>query len=57
LCLMKNKWVVMQDFEMVLMVPHQVQMVMCKEATPVLSGAILAFKTFMPAWETLGDKH
>ncbi|KAF8581503.1 hypothetical protein K439DRAFT_1245623, partial [Ramaria rubella] len=53
----KNEWVVLQDFKMVLMIPHQVQMVMSKEATPVLSGAIPAFETFMSLWEAHAEKH
>ena len=36
-------------------IPHQVQMVMASEATPILSGVILAFKMFM--WEQISELH
>ncbi|KAF8573847.1 hypothetical protein K439DRAFT_1342974, partial [Ramaria rubella] len=52
-----KQWAVRQDFEAVLMILHQVRLVMAKEATPILSGAIPAFETFMTSWEALGDKH
>jgi hypothetical protein len=32
-------------------------MSMSKEKTPILSGAILAFETFMWEWEVLAGKH
>ncbi|EDQ99992.1 uncharacterized protein LACBIDRAFT_334583 [Laccaria bicolor S238N-H82] len=51
------EWTVLQDFEIVLGVPHQVQKIMSKERTPVLSGTIPAFKMFMTAWEQLGTAH
>ncbi|EDR06951.1 uncharacterized protein LACBIDRAFT_299364 [Laccaria bicolor S238N-H82] len=51
------EWTVLQDFEIVLGVPHQVQKIMSKECTPVLSGTIPAFKMFMMAWEQLGREH
>ncbi|EDR00032.1 uncharacterized protein LACBIDRAFT_334520 [Laccaria bicolor S238N-H82] len=51
------EWAVLQDFEIVLGVPHQVQTLMSKERTPVLSGAIPAFEMFMMAWEQLGRDH
>ena len=38
-------------------VPHRVQMSMAQEKTPILSGAIPAFETFMWEWEVLADKH
>ncbi|EDR07026.1 uncharacterized protein LACBIDRAFT_328295 [Laccaria bicolor S238N-H82] len=38
------EWTVLQDFEIILGVPHQVQKIMSKECTPILSGAIPAFE-------------
>jgi hypothetical protein len=38
-------------------VPHHVQMSMSKEKTPMLSGSIPAFETFMWEWEVLAEKH
>lgn len=32
-------------------------MVMAKEATPVLSGAIPSLELFMSKWELLAEKH
>ena len=32
-------------------------MALCSERTPVLSDVVPAFKMFMTAWETLGEKH
>lgn len=51
------EWAVLQDFEAILNVPHQVQQTMSKEANPVLSGSIPAFEMFMTTWERLGEKH
>ena len=34
-------------------VPHRVQQIMSAESTPILSGAIPAFETFMTSWEKL----
>ncbi|KAF8224401.1 hypothetical protein L208DRAFT_1311721, partial [Tricholoma matsutake] len=51
------EWTVLQDFEMVLGVPHQVQQIMSTERTPMLLGAIPAFEMFMTAWELLGENH
>lgn len=38
-------------------VPHVVQQVMSKESTPILSGAIPAFESFMTKWENLSRDH
>jgi hypothetical protein len=37
--------------------PHLVQQVMSNESTPVLSGAIPAFETFMMQWEHICENH
>jgi hypothetical protein len=34
-----------------------VQQAMSAESTPILSGAILAFETFMTKWEKLAEEH
>ncbi|KIK07883.1 hypothetical protein K443DRAFT_35466, partial [Laccaria amethystina LaAM-08-1] len=51
------EWAVLQDFEIVLGIPHQVLKIMSRERTPVLSGAIPTFEMFMTAWEQLGRDH
>ncbi|OJA15569.1 hypothetical protein AZE42_12604, partial [Rhizopogon vesiculosus] len=51
------EWSVLQDFEMVLGVPHMVQQMMSAESTPVLSGVIPSFKMFMSHWEKLSQEH
>lgn len=35
--------------------PHQVQQIMSGETTPLLSGAIPAFETFMTRWENMSQ--
>jgi hypothetical protein len=40
-----------------LQVPHTVQHIMSNEQTPILSGAIPSFKTFMTRWENLIKKN
>ncbi|KAF8218723.1 hypothetical protein L208DRAFT_1348130, partial [Tricholoma matsutake] len=42
-----QEWQVMQDVELILSIPHKVQHIMAAEKTPILSGAIPAFKMFM----------
>jgi hypothetical protein len=50
-----KEWDVMEDFEAILSVPHQVQQTMSGEGMPILSGAIPAFEMFMTKWEKLGN--
>ena len=38
-------------------IPHRVQMVMAGETTPILSGAIPAFKMFISRWEQISELH
>ncbi|KAH9033149.1 hypothetical protein EDB84DRAFT_1270345 [Lactarius hengduanensis] len=52
-----KEWDVLQDVEYVLSKPHRVQQIMSKETTPVLSGAIPAFETFMTLWERLVENY
>ncbi|KAH9014937.1 hypothetical protein EDB84DRAFT_1277499, partial [Lactarius hengduanensis] len=52
-----KEWDVLQDVEYVLSKPHRVQQIMSKETTPVLSGAIPAFETFMTSWERLVENY
>jgi hypothetical protein len=37
--------------------PHLVQQLMSSESTPILSGAIPAFETFMTQWERIREHH
>ncbi|CAA7261627.1 unnamed protein product [Cyclocybe aegerita] len=55
-CMTDREWKVLENFEMILSIPHRVQTLMCGEQTPILVNAIPAFEMFMTAWERLGEK-
>lgn len=40
-----------------LQVPHRIQQDMSVEATPILSGAVPGFESFMTAWEKIAEKN
>ncbi|KAH9013041.1 hypothetical protein EDB84DRAFT_1253278, partial [Lactarius hengduanensis] len=52
-----QEWQAMQDLELILSMPHQVQQIMSGENTPILSGAVPAFEMFMSAWESICENH
>jgi hypothetical protein len=45
----------MQDVKYVLSVTHETIHVMSAESSPILSGAIPAFETFMSKWEAMSE--
>ncbi|KAF8833496.1 hypothetical protein BDN67DRAFT_916852, partial [Paxillus ammoniavirescens] len=50
-------WLVLEDFEHILQVPHKVQQCMSSESLPRLGSAVPCFELFMSAWEMLGATH
>ncbi|KIJ10079.1 hypothetical protein PAXINDRAFT_86563, partial [Paxillus involutus ATCC 200175] len=51
------QWLVLEDFEHILQVPHKVQQCMSSESLPRLGSAVPCFELFMSAWEMLGATH
>ncbi|KIM81085.1 hypothetical protein PILCRDRAFT_9113 [Piloderma croceum F 1598] len=51
------EWRVLQDFQIILEIPHYVQQFMSGESTPILSNSILAFELFLSKWEDLAVMH
>ncbi|KIK20175.1 hypothetical protein PISMIDRAFT_73321, partial [Pisolithus microcarpus 441] len=47
------EWEVLQDLEVVLEIPHEVQQCMSSESRPVLSKAVPAFETVILRWQAL----
>ncbi|KAG2745663.1 hypothetical protein P692DRAFT_201719787, partial [Suillus brevipes Sb2] len=58
-CHMVNKklslmeWLLLQDLEVILEVPHTAQQTMSSKSTPVLSGTIPAFENMTEQWSWL----
>ncbi|KIM78715.1 hypothetical protein PILCRDRAFT_56284, partial [Piloderma croceum F 1598] len=51
------EWRVLQDFQIILEIPHYVQQFMSGESTPILSNSIPAFELFLSKWEDLAVMH
>ncbi|KIM83096.1 hypothetical protein PILCRDRAFT_69854, partial [Piloderma croceum F 1598] len=51
------EWSVLEDFEVILEIPHTVQQIMSNESTPILAGTIPSFELFMTSWERLTEMH
>ncbi|KIK19412.1 hypothetical protein PISMIDRAFT_43550, partial [Pisolithus microcarpus 441] len=56
LCLTVLEWEVLQDLEVVLEIPHEVQQCMSSESRPILSKAVPAFEMAILRWRALA-KH
>ncbi|KAF8836294.1 hypothetical protein BDN67DRAFT_911480 [Paxillus ammoniavirescens] len=51
------QWLVLEDFEHILQVPHKVQQRMSNESPPRLGSTVPCFELFMSVWEMLGATH
>ncbi|KAI6096411.1 hypothetical protein EDD16DRAFT_1466621, partial [Pisolithus croceorrhizus] len=49
----KMEWLILQDIELVLEIPHLAQQWMSAESTPTLGTVVLTFEEFITRWQHL----